>query len=90
MKMAKEKLAAFNARCTFQVHCGIQNQVSDKSKNVRSRSYLEKYVVVIPKPSLKIGAANAICWNSLGLFRDYGLDYSFFRNDFFLFVKIEN
>ena len=46
MKMAKEKLAAFNARCTFQVHCGIQNQVSDKSKNIRSRS-LRKYVVVI-------------------------------------------
>ena len=23
------------------------------------------------KPSLKIGTANAICWNSLGLFRDY-------------------
>ena len=26
-----------------------------------------------PKPSLKNGTANAICWNSLGLFRDYGL-----------------
>ena len=24
-----------------------------------------------PKPSLKIGTANAICWNSLGLFRDF-------------------
>ena len=44
--MAKEKLAAFNARCTFQVHCGIQNQVSDKSKNVRSRP-LRKYVVAV-------------------------------------------
>ena len=44
--MAKEKLAAFNAQCTFQVHCGIQNQVSDKSKNVRSR-FLRKYVVVV-------------------------------------------
>jgi hypothetical protein len=30
-----------------------------------------------PKPSLKIGTANAICWNSLGLFRDYGLNYIF-------------
>ena len=29
------------------------------------------------KPSLKIGTANAICWNSLGLFRDYGLNHIF-------------
>ena len=28
-----------------------------------------------PKPSLKTGTANAICWNSLGLFRDYGLNH---------------
>ena len=28
-----------------------------------------------PKSSLKIGTANAICWNSLGLFRDYSLNY---------------
>jgi hypothetical protein len=27
---------------------------------------------------LKIGTANAICWNYLGLFRDYGLDHIFF------------
>ena len=42
------------------------------------------------KTSLKIGAANAICWNSLGLFRDYGLNYIFFRNKTFLFFKIES
>ena len=41
----------------------------------------------IPKPSLKIGTANAICWNSLGLFRDYGLNHIFFRNNFFLFFN---
>ena len=29
------------------------------------------------KTSLKSGTANAICWNSLGLFRDYGLNYNF-------------
>ena len=29
------------------------------------------------KPSLKIGTAKAICWNSLGLFRDYGLNNIF-------------
>ena len=42
------------------------------------------------KPSLKIGTANAICWNSLGLFRDYGLNYIFFSNKTFLFFKIES
>ena len=31
-----------------------------------------------PKPSLKIRTASAICWNYLGLFRDYGLDHIFF------------
>ena len=44
----------------------------------------------ISKPSLKIGTANAICWNSLGLFRDYGLNYIFFTNKTFLFFKIES
>ena len=29
------------------------------------------------KPSRKIGTANAICWNSLGLIRDYGLKHIF-------------
>ena len=42
------------------------------------------------KPPLKIGTANAICWNSLGLFRDYGLNHIFFRNKTFLFFKIES
>ena len=42
------------------------------------------------KPSLKIGTENAIWWNSLGLFRDYGLNYIFFRNKTFLFFKIES
>ena len=32
-----------------------------------------------PKPSLKIRTPNAICWNSLGLFRDYSLNYIFSR-----------
>ena len=26
---------------------------------------------VKPKPSLKIGTVNTICWNSLGLFKDF-------------------
>ena len=38
----------------------------------------------------KLGQQSAICWNSLGLFRDYGLNYNFFRNKTFLFLKIEN
>ena len=41
-----------------------------------------------PKLSLKIGTANAICWNSLGLFRDYSLNHIFFRNKTFLFFNI--
>ena len=42
------------------------------------------------KPSLKIGAANAICLNSLGLYGDYGFDHIFLRNKTFLFFKVEN
>ena len=45
---------------------------------------------VLPKPSLKIRIANAICWNSLVLFRDYGLHHILFRNKTFLFFKIES
>ena len=43
-----------------------------------------------PKKSLKIRTANAIFWNYLGLFRDYGLEHIFFRNKTFLFFKIES
>ena len=43
-----------------------------------------------PKPSLKIGTANSICWRSLGLFRDYDLNHIFFRNKTVLFFKIES
>ena len=31
----------------------------------------------------KFGTANAICWNSLGLFREYGLNYTFFQEQKF-------
>ena len=48
------------------------------------------FALYIPKPSLKIATASAICCNSLGLFRDYGLNHIFFRNKTFLFYKIEN
>ena len=37
---------------------------------------------IASKPSLKIGTAYAICWNALGLFRDYSL------NNIFLGVKL--
>ena len=43
-----------------------------------------------PKPSLKIGTANSIYWNSLALFRDYGLNHIFLGNKTFLFFKIES
>ena len=52
--------------------------------------YRESHLMFYAKPSLKIGTANAICWNYLGLFRDYGLDHFFFRNKTFLFFKIES
>ena len=42
------------------------------------------------KPSLKIRTANAIFWISLDVFRDYGLENILFRNNTFLFFKIEN
>ena len=32
---------------------------------------------------LKIGTANSICWNYLGLFTDYGLGHMFFWNKTF-------
>ena len=42
-----------------------------------------------PKPSLKIGTAKrAICWNYLGLFRDYGLNH--IRNKTFLMIGSGN
>ena len=37
----------------------------------------------------KLGQQSAIYWNSLGLCRDYGLNYIFFRNKTFLFNKIK-
>ena len=39
------------------------------------------------KPSLKIRTANAICWNSLGLFRDYGLNHIFLGIKLFCFSR---
>ena len=38
----------------------------------------------------KLGQKNAICWNYLGLFWDYGLDHILIRNKTFLFFKIES
>ena len=38
-----------------------------------------------PRPSLKIWSASTIFWNSLGLFRDYGVNYIFYRNNYFIF-----
>ena len=38
----------------------------------------------------KMGQQSAICWNSFGLFRDYGLNYNFLGIIFFMFFKIES
>ena len=35
----------------------------------------------------KLGQQSAICWNYLGLFRDYDLDHIILRNKTFLFEK---
>ena len=42
---------------------------------------------LLSKPSLKIGTANAIGWNSLGLLRDYGLNYIFLGIKLFCFQE---
>jgi hypothetical protein len=39
------------------------------------------------KPLLKIGTANTICWNYLGLFRDYSLDGIFLGIKLFCFSR---
>ena len=40
------------------------------------------------KPSRKLGQQSAICWNSLGLFRDYGLNYiCFLEKKLFCFSR---
>ena len=45
------------------------------------------FMIFLSKPSLKIRTPNAICWNYRDLFRDYGLNYIFFRNKPFFFKK---
>ena len=44
----------------------------------------------LARPSLKIRTASAIFLINLGIFRDYGLKTTFFRNKTFLFFKIES
>ena len=44
-----------------------------------------KKCYMYPKPLLKIGTANAICWDSLGLFRNYDLNYIFLGIKLFCF-----
>ena len=51
-----------------------------------AKTLREIQVRELSKPSLKIETANAIFWNSLGLFRDYDLNYTFLGNEtFFVF-----
>ena len=54
--------------------------------------FIVGYLYWMPCQNLywKLGQQSAICWNSLGLFRDYGLSHVFFRNKTFLFFKIES
>ena len=68
-----------------------QSCIVEDVTNIYSRygcvSWFSGYIT--PKPSLKSGTANAICWNSLGIFRDYEPKSYFFRNKTILFFKIE-
>ena len=52
-------------------------------KHRQGRWKLQEFGWGNPKPSLKIRTASSICWNYLGLFRDYGLDHFSFRNKTF-------
>ena len=52
------------------------------------RSYVLKTVSTkLSTECNKIGTANAICWNSLGLFRDCSLNFIFFRIKTYLFFE---
>ena len=60
-----------------------QNISSHKNKFcVKVKNFSERAKA---KPSLKIRRASAIFWNYLGIFRDYGIKYIFFRNKTFFF-----
>ena len=78
----------------------IGPDVSTLTSNIKTRrqkkvaNFADAFTLMCslgPKPSLKIRTASAIFWNYLGIFRNYGLKYIFFRNKtFFLFFKIES
>ena len=68
-----------------------------KSGNTQTNKRLEPKLYVYwyrwtmnQKLHLKLRQQSAICWNSLALFRENGLNYIFFRNKTFLFFKIES
>ena len=54
---------------------------------VPSKHYFGLGPIPRPKSSLKIRTASAICWNYLGLFRDYGLEYIFLGIKLFWFSR---
>jgi hypothetical protein len=57
---------------------------------VRYKIYSKCFACVYQNRHWKLGHRSAVCWNYLGLFRDYGLDHIFLRNKTFLFFKIES
>ena len=66
-----------------QLHCWVNGRPQGNEKNPPLH-----YSILQSKPSLKIRTANAICWNYLCLFRDYGLDHVFLRIKLFCFFRI--
>ena len=63
-----------------------QNQVRTTQCNLPHNRFEAEQTKTFPE----IETANAIYQNFLGPFRNYGLDYIFFRNETFLFFKIES
>jgi hypothetical protein len=66
----------------IQFYCGALGK-EEQSRETEDWPFM----LCNPKPSLKIGTANTICWNSLGLFRDYGLNYIYLRMKLFCFSR---
>ena len=76
------------------------NEHQTNLRNKRSLSRRGRRNSAPPKPiyiegkkskiTQNLGTANAICWNSIGVFNDYGLNHIFFRDKTFLFFKIES
>ena len=67
-----------------------QAQFSRETTIVWKSHFFQKRALEDQNLPGKLGQQSAICWNSLGLFKDYSLNNIFFWNKTFLFFKIES